>query len=286
MPISPSPGRGVSTAGIDKTSGWGSKDANGNLLVGHEADQGINHIAGLSEGGLDTSTAPYARPLAPTGMTTTAVAVNWQTVPACPAGTIKYRLAGSTGAWTTVAEAAGTKTAHSIPLSGLAAAKTYEYLITQPSWIVGGVAVEFGGRVHTTGGTGFEEPEGVVAPLSSGLDGAATPVPAPAPAPEPTAEETGSASGLAISAVTLDPDPEEIVVLWRTDAYADGVVEYINTATNESRTATEPGNKRMNHEVVLTGLEPETTYLVRITSTDAAGDQAVSGPEEVTTLAL
>jgi len=274
----------VSVAGIDKTSGWGSKDANGNLLVGHEADQGINHLAGLSEFGLDTGSAPYVRTLAPTGMTTTAVVVNWQTTPASPAGSIRYRLAGSSGAYTTVAEAAGTKTAHSIPLSGLTAATTYEYLITQPSPVVGGVAVEFIGRVHTTGGTGFRAPD---APGVQRMDGPAAPAPVAQPVPVQTQAQTQTQEGgghFAISAVTLDPDPEEIAVLWRTDVYADGSVECTNPATNFSVAVLEPGNKRLNHEVVVTGLDPSTTYLVRVISADANGNRVVSEPEEVTTL--
>lgn len=289
MPISPSPGRGISTAGINKTAGWGSMDANGGLIPGHEGDQGINHLAGLSEGGLDTSTAPYARLTAATGIAATTATLNWTSIPACPAGSVKYRLAGSSGAYTTVAEAAGTKTAHSIPLTGLTAGKTYEFIVTQPSWVVGppaGIAIDFSGRIHTTGGTELLEGEGQSAPMSSGLDGATTPpvTPEPTTPPEPTsAEVTGIESGLVISAYTVDTDPGEIIALWRTDAYADGSMELVNTTTNQATTVTEPGNKRMNHEVVATGLEPNTTYLVRVTSTDAAGDTATSDVQEVTT---
>lgn len=286
MPISPSPGRGLSTAGIDKTSGWGSRDAAGGIIPGHEADQGINHLAGLSEYGLDVGTAVFVREVAATGIAATTATLNWATAPAAPAGTVKYRLAGSSGAYTTVAEEAGTKTAHAIPLTGLVAGKTYEYMVTQPSPVVGGVAVEFSGRIHTTGGTellGGEGQQEQQAPMSSGLDGAAAPVVTP-PAPEPTsAEVTGIESGLVISAYTVDTDPGEIIALWRTDAYADGSMELVNTSTNQATTVTEPGNKRMNHEVVATGLEPNTTYLVRVTSTDAAGDTATSDVQEVTT---
>ena len=296
MPISPSPGRGISTAGINKTAGWGSRDVNGGIIPGHEADQGINHLAGLSESGLDYSTAVFVREVAATGIAATTATLNWATAPAAPAGSVKHRLAGGTGAYTTVAELAGTKTAHTVPLTGLVAGKTYEYIVTQPSPIAGGVAVEFSGRIHTTGGT-VEDPQGATQPayLSSGVDGAGSlPVTPPVrDSPEPpgdgsvtTAEgerERESAAGLTISAYTVDAEETEVIAFWRTSAYADGEMSLVNTVTNRTITVQESGNKRLNHEAVASDLEPNTVYLVRVTSTDASGETATSDVQEVRT---
>jgi hypothetical protein len=139
MPISPTPGRGISTAGIDKISGFKTPP-----------DEGIDHIAGLSEDGMDTATNPLTTPLAPTGVVGTGCVINWTTAPASPPGSVKYRVAGAGGAYSApVSEAAGNKTSHTVPLSGMVVATAYEYVVNQPSPIAGAPAVEYQGRITT-----------------------------------------------------------------------------------------------------------------------------------------
>lgn len=125
----PGPGKGISPAGINKMSGWGG------VSIGQA---GLNKTSGKSLSGLDQATNPIVTSTGVASITATGATVTWTTAPAQPLGTVQHRLAGSTGAYTTVNET-GTPpvSSHAVPLTGLTTAKTYEYVVTQPA--TGGV---------------------------------------------------------------------------------------------------------------------------------------------------
>jgi Purple acid Phosphatase, N-terminal domain len=279
MPISPAPGRAISVAGLNKTSGWGSRDASGNLIAGHAPDQGIAHVQGLSESGLDISNNPLITTYAVTGITTTAATVTWTSAPSAPLGSVRVRALGAATSTTTNETGSPPLTAHSVALAGLTTNTVYDLLVTQPGAGAGASQgrTEFVLRFRT-GPTGqvLGAPEQHPA-LSSPLDGAPTTTPAP------SVEETGEAPGLEISGLEAEAqDATTVVVSWRTSAYATGIVR-IREGTEALDDEPETGSKRMNHSVTVDGLGAGTTYHVRVESADAAGDTATSEEVEVTT---
>ena len=272
MPISPAPGRAVSVAGLNKTSGWGSRDATGNLITGHAPDQGINHVQGLSESGIDTSANPLVTTFAVTSITTTAATVTWTSAPASPLGSVRVRALGAATTATTNETGSPPLAAHSVPLSGLTTNTVYDLLVTQPGTGAGAAQgrTEFALRFRTG-------PTGQVLAAPAAAAAAVPPPPPPRVAPEGRAPEPGltvsSASAQATDATTVE-------VTWRTDAYADGQVDWIGGGLTGS--VVEDGNKRLNHVVVLTGLAPGTAYTLTVTSQDAAGDEAGADLEVAT----
>lgn len=281
MPTYPTPGKGISTLGINKLAGFGSRNAAGNVLAGHEADQGINHASGLTKVGLDVANNPRVTALALTALTPPTATVSWTTAPTSPAGTVAWRLTGASGAFATVTEAGGPFTAHTVNLTGLLANSSYDLILTQPG--AGGAVVQVQTRISTVSGqagVGLEATP--LGGMSSPLDGTQTPVPSSEPTAQ-TIEETGAAPGLAISgAQAVALDSSRVQVTWRTDAYADGQVDWGITGGGLTNTVAEGGRKRMDHLVFLGGLQPGTTYHLVLTSEDAAGDEA-SQDVEVTT---
>jgi hypothetical protein len=274
----PGPGKGISIAGLNKAAGWKSS----------LGDVGINKTAGKSFSGLDQASNPIISSVSLSGVTGTTTTINWTTQIGQPKGSVDWRVAGTTGAWTTVADAATPPaTAHSVALSGLTSGVVYEFVITQ--YPTGGAAVGkqvMNGRF--TGGSsviGFEgETAGVAgvlasaAPLSSPLDGVQN-----APAPTPTT--TAPAPGAQVSTLTAVATGSTTVdVTWRTEAYTDGAVFYSAPGVAEQEVV-ETGNKRLNHLVTLTGLQPDTEYTVEVESEDAAGNVVSGGPVSVRTQA-
>ena len=249
----PGPGRGISTAGLNKNSGWKADVI---------SQSGLNKQAGKSLSGLDTSFNPVVTSQSLSAVTGTTTTVNWTTQVGAPLGSITYQKADKSAAAVTVAETGSPPlTAHAIALTGLTAATYYVYTVTQPGAAGTGGKTTFSGRFGTTGTVTPTEQ------MSSPLDGVQS-----APAPAPTAEETGSAAGLGVSAVEITATgPDSITVSWRTDAYADGQVDW--DGGGQQGEVSEAGNKRMNHQVVLTGLQADTEYSLNITSQDAAGDE-------------
>lgn len=118
----PTPGVGISRAGIDFGSGFNANPT-----------EGINYTAGLSLAGLDRANNPFISVRAVGSITATAATVTWTCAPASPLGSVARVAYGTGAAPTTVAET-GTPplTAHSVALSGLVTATTYQYTITQP----------------------------------------------------------------------------------------------------------------------------------------------------------
>lgn len=272
----PGPGRGISPAGIDKTSGFKADIVSAS---------GINKQAGKSLSGLDTASNPVVTSFGLTGVTGTTATITWTTQIGQPLGSLQYRLAETNGAYTTVAEAGSPPlTSHSVPLTGLTAARYYEYIVVQPA--TGGATVGktvWSGRFGTTGTV---TPTEMVAPAAPS-DGAVAeaPAPEPAPTPAPTAEETGEAPGLGITNVqVLNIQQDSATVVWRTDAYADGEVVYDTVPPSEEVAVQEGGARRLNHSVTIEGLDPGTAYRVEVNSQDAANHEAFSEPVEFQTL--
>src|SRR5262245_24685491 len=265
MPLYPTPGLGISTSGLNKVDGWGSVNpATGQVFAGHAGDQGIDHKAGLSLAGLDVAGNPFITNPAESAITPTGATITWTTAASQPNGQVNYRILGA-ASYQIKIETGGPRTAHSVALTGLTAGKTYEYEVAQsnsatpPQWL------QFSGR-FTTPLT--ELLEG----MSSPLDGTQAPV-AEAPAP----------NGLELTNVSPAPSATAITVTWRTAVYADGQVDWEGGGGEGS--VTEDGNKRMNHLVTVSGLQPDTAYSLVVTSQDASGAEGAVTLDVRTTVA-
>jgi len=100
----------------------------------------------------------------------------------------------------------------------------------------------------------------------------------------------------------VDPaiGPTSVSINWTTDELASSQVEY---GTSDTYGALEPaqpdtdptvlgtdGNPLyagvVTHSIVITGLQPTTTYHYRVKSKDAAGNEAVSADKTFTTIAV
>jgi len=93
-----------------------------------------------------------------------------------------------------------------------------------------------------------------------------------------------------ISSVTAAPTSTSAVVTWTTNESSTSVVSYGTTSSSLTQTGGAAGSV-MSHSVTLTGLSPNTTYFYRVSSTDAANNQATLPPTgssalSFTTLAL
>lgn len=73
-------------------------------------------------------------------------------------------------------------------------------------------------------------------------------------------------------------------ISWGTNEAADSLVEY-GTSSGDYIASESNANLVFNHKVSLTGLEPDTTYYYRVSSTDAAGNTSVSAEQEFSTAA-
>ena len=71
-------------------------------------------------------------------------------------------------------------------------------------------------------------------------------------------------------------------ITWITDEVADSKVDYGETASYDSSKS--DTDLVISHSIILTGLEPETTYHYKVTSTDSWSNQASSGDLTFTTL--
>jgi phosphodiesterase/alkaline phosphatase D-like protein len=85
--------------------------------------------------------------------------------------------------------------------------------------------------------------------------------------------------------------PTSVSINWTTDELSSSQVEYgLSTTYNitvPTQPDTDPGSGQSagvtTHAVVITGLQPETTYHYRVKSKDAAGNEAVSDDRTFTT---
>jgi chitodextrinase len=89
-----------------------------------------------------------------------------------------------------------------------------------------------------------------------------------------------SAAATATTAPASDSTPPAIIsntttILWTTDEPATSQVEYGTTLAYGSNTQLDP-TLLTSHNVVLTGLVPQTLYNYRIHSSDAAGNEKIS----------
>jgi hypothetical protein len=86
-----------------------------------------------------------------------------------------------------------------------------------------------------------------------------------------------SMSGIAITSLPAT----SVMVTWQTDEDADSLVNYgLNKDYGIIR---DPLTDKKSHKVVLSDLEPSTTYQMRVVSSDAFGNQALSGNYAFTT---
>lgn len=81
-----------------------------------------------------------------------------------------------------------------------------------------------------------------------------------------------------------DVNSNRAVITWQTDENATSVAEYGLTQSYGSQT--KETNLITSHNLVLTGLTPESTYQYRVRSTDSAGNEQVSNNFNFTTNAF
>src|SRR5256886_2740673 len=87
----------------------------------------------------------------------------------------------------------------------------------------------------------------------------------------------GSPTTLTISnAVTANATPTSVGIDWQTSAPANSQVEY-GTTTSYGSTTPVDSTMVTTHQLTVSGLNPGTTYLCRVHSTDARNNSAVSG---------
>src|SRR5215204_1384327 len=278
MPTYPTPGRAISTQGLNKDQGWGSRTPGGQVIAGHAGDQGIAHTAGLSKLGLDTNNNPIISATSVTAITGTGATINWTTVVSQPNGVVRFRNVAVGGAYTTVNEVGGPRSAHTVPITGLTAGAIYEYEVTQPS-TDGKNQTVYRGRI--TAGLAEEPQNQPMAPQlgnTTGITDSRDLLAGGSTTTNESAAPPFEITGLQATA----PDPDEMTVTWRTGVYADGTVMY-RPYDGAAQTADELGVKRLNHSVTLTGLTPDTDYEVAVISADAQGNTAEGGPIRVRT---
>jgi hypothetical protein len=88
-------------------------------------------------------------------------------------------------------------------------------------------------------------------------------------------------SGLALA----DLQPDQAIFAWTTDEPADAQIEY-GTSTGYGSVSTRVTDRGTVHFVLVTGLQPETTYHYRALGTDAYGNSGASGDQVLTTPAI
>jgi len=93
-----------------------------------------------------------------------------------------------------------------------------------------------------------------------------------------------------ITSVSVAPTSTNAVITWTTNESSTSVVSYGTNSSNLTQTGSAAGLV-VSHSVTLTGLSPNTTYFYRVSSADAANNQATSpatgsSPSSFTTLAL
>lgn len=139
--------------------------------------------------------------------------------------------------------------------------------------------------VKVSGQTQSPAPRPAPAPAPA-PDPAPLPAPVPAPAPLPSLDPDPVVDPTPI--VTDTTAPEMVVILatsigsdsatikWRTDEPADSQVEFGLGSAYGSTTSRDSSLKEV-HEVKLTGLAADSSYSYRVRSSDAAGNETVSG---------
>lgn len=98
--------------------------------------------------------------------------------------------------------------------------------------------------------------------------------------PSPVVGDTTAPVISAVSAGSITAT--SATISWTTDEPATGRSDYGTTASYGSSTATATG-LTISHTRTITGLQPATTYHYRVRSTDAAGNERVSGDATFTT---
>ncbi len=86
-----------------------------------------------------------------------------------------------------------------------------------------------------------------------------------------------SLSNVAITSLTAT----SVMVTWQTDEDADSLVNY--GLNKDYGIARDPLPDKKSHKIILSDLDPSTTYQLRVVSSDAFGNQALSGNYAFTT---
>jgi hypothetical protein len=199
-----------------------------------------NEVTTIVPGSSDT-TPPVIAAVASSGITNSTATISWTTDEAADRQ-VKYGTSASYGS--TSAPDSTKATAHSVALTGLAAATTYHYQV---------LSRDAAGNLAASADFTFTTP--AVLDTTS---------------PVISAVASSSVTG---SAATIS---------WTTNETADSQVEYGLTTSYGSSTALNTAMVKA-HAQTLTSLTPDTTYYYRVKSKDAAGNQAVSGSYSFTT---
>lgn len=91
-----------------------------------------------------------------------------------------------------------------------------------------------------------------------------------------------------ITSVTTNVSTSTATVIWNTNESARGVVyysssplvtqEHLNSVDVSGNIATNDGNSRTSQNVMISGLQPNTTYYYMVYTTDVAGNVSVTWP--------
>ncbi len=76
---------------------------------------------------------------------------------------------------------------------------------------------------------------------------------------------------------------EEAIISWQSNVETDSLIEYTNTRTKEVKTYGKPEMVK-KHEIILIGLDDDTTYQIRIIGKDIYGNLTTSNHQELKTL--
>jgi hypothetical protein len=193
-----------------------------------------NEVTTVVSGSSDT-TPPVISAIASSSITSSAATIAWTTNEAADSQ-VKY--GSSIGYGLTTPLNSTPATAHSVALTGLAAATTYHYQV---------LSRDAAGNLAASGDFTFTTP--AVADIT------------------PPVISAVSSSSITSSAATI---------AWTTNETADSRVEYGPTTSYGSSTALNTAMVKA-HSQTLTSLSPDTTYYYRVKSKDAAGNEAVSG---------
>ncbi|OGG55610.1 MAG: hypothetical protein A3F84_01755 [Candidatus Handelsmanbacteria bacterium RIFCSPLOWO2_12_FULL_64_10] len=172
------------------------------------------------------------------GITRTGATVLWTTDEASRP-TVEYRVKGEAGFTASAQGPAGR--GHSIALAGLLPGTTYEYRV---------LSRDAAGNVGA-----FPNPPYPAFTTLTAAD--ATPPQFVVPASAPFVSDSSA------------------VIVWTTDERGSSEVSF-RLESEASFTNAPPGEAGTEHRVVLTGLQPGSTYIVRVRSVDASGNAAVS----------
>jgi hypothetical protein len=242
----------VTLIGLDGSSTYyfrvGSTDASGNGPDFNSNASNPSGVFGFTTPAVEDTAAPQISNTTVLTVTDSTAVITWNTDE--PANSIvRYSDPGVSGyAWATYPGSrtvSGTRTSHSVTLTGLTGTTTYYFA-------VGSVDVSGNGPDLNSNPS---NPSVVSSFATSGVSDTTGPV---------------------ITGLEVVSSSTTAFVTWTTDEPANSVVEYKTTPGGSYTGTVNSGGVRTSHGVLLTGLNASTSYFYRVSSTDAFGNRTNS----------